>query len=261
MSTMSKPDAKKDEDLIGELILRLLIDPNDECFLSALNRFSQNKQLTKFHKLLFGQQIEAQQNLDKKRDLIEKLKNDWTAGSDEEDDRKAKDKTESEITYQFLYSTLTSYGKVIANLPFSQKLDLWSTFLEQDLAANQLGSQLFATFILHFDATSSKITPLFQSSLNTLIERTNQLFERSLDLSLLNSSHNLIRWLELTYNWGQFLFLNKLYSKDKSSRLIDESASEESGSFNGYRLHSYKEAGFWKKFIKQSLKKKRRVWR
>lgn len=250
---MSKPVVKKNEDLVGELILKLLVDPDDECFLNALNSFNQNKQLTKFHKLLFGQQIEVQQNLDKKRDLIEKLKNEWTAGSDEED-RKPTNQAESEITYQFLYSTLSNYGKLIANLPFSQKLDLWSTFLEQDLTTNQLCSQLFAAFILHFDATSSKITPLFQSSLDTLIERTNQLFEQSVDLSLLDSSHNLIRWLELIYNWGQFLFLNKLYSKEKSTKLIDESASE-SSSFSGYRLHSYKESGFWKKFIKQSLKK------
>lgn len=251
---MAKPDSKKDEDLISELILKLLIDPDDECFLDALNRFSQNKQLTKFHKLLFGQQIEVQQNLDKKRDLIEQLKKDWTADRDE-DDKETTDQTESEITYQFLYSTLSSYGKLIANLPFPQKLDLWSTFLEQDLTANQLCSQLFSVFLLHFDATSNKITPLFQSSLNTLITRTSQLFDRSVDLALLNASHNLIRWLELVYNWGQFLFLNKLYSKDKSAKLIDESASASSGLFSGYALHSYKEAGFWKKFIKQSLKK------
>ena len=250
---MAKPGSKKDEDTVSELILKLLIDPDDECFLGVLNRFSQNKQLTKFHKLLFGQQIEVQQNLDKKRDLIEQLKKDWTADRDEEEKETTNPTAESEITYQFLYSTLSSYGKLIANLPFQQKLDLWSTFLKQDLTANHLCSQLFSVFLLHFDATSNKITPLVQSRLDTLIERTNQLFDRSVDLTLLNASHQLIRWLELVYNWGQFLFLNKLYSKDKSTKLIDESAS--GGAFTGYALHLYKEASFWKKFIKQSLKK------
>ena len=57
------------------------------------------------------------------------------------------------------------------------------------------------------------------------------------------------------------MFLNKLYSKDKSAKLIDESASASSGLFSGYALHSYKEAGFWKKFIKQSLKKEEKIWR
>lgn len=243
-----------DENQIGELILRLLVRPDDEQFVNVLLKFGQGKQLTKFHKLLFSQQIEVQQNLDKKQDLIEQLKQDWTVEPDDDDERTT---IESEITYQFLYSTHAIYGKQIVNLPFSQKLDLWSIFLEQNLSANQLCLQLFTTFLLHFDVTSSRITPLFQSKFDELTEQTSRAFSETIDLSLLSNSFNLVRWLELIYNWGQLVFIHEIYSKDKASRLIAESTAAEFDANGVYdlRLHTYKDAHFWKQFLSESLNK------